>query len=70
MSDELPDGSTWVRVDDATLTEMVVGISRSNLMRSEPDNSGFTFETACSVLSSLAQEDEDISGVIPYDFCY
>lgn len=72
----IPDGSTWVRVDEEGLRKLAEETVRSDrIMRSEPcvgfvsvapGNSGF--EQACGVLRSLAEHDEDVSDIIPDHF--
>jgi hypothetical protein len=64
---DIPDGNTWVRADQAGLDRLARDTAKSNLMRSEPDNSGCTFEQACTILKMMASRSDDLSDVIPDD---
>lgn len=65
MTYRIPDGRDWLQVDASKITELASRMTNSHLMRSEPNNSGCTFEVACDVLRRVAERPDDVSDIFP-----
>lgn len=65
MSVRRPNGASWKRMTEKELAEMAGFSVESDLMRHEPNNFGPAVERAYEALRSLAENDIDITDIIP-----
>jgi hypothetical protein len=59
------NGFSWEPLSESALKKFGDESRKSNFMRSEPDNSGFDFDTAIQLMRRTAETNEDVSDLFP-----